>query len=57
MLMTTTDSVSGQNLQMLGLVQGNIVRTKDLGRALAAGFRAMAGSSEVTACGTAVKFV
>ena len=43
MLMTTTDSISGKNLEMLGLVQGNIVRTKHLGKAIAAGFRAMGG--------------
>ena len=43
MLMTTTDSVAGKNLEMLGLVQGNIVRTKHLGKAIAAGFRALGG--------------
>jgi len=41
--MTTTDSIANKNLEILGLVQGNIVRTKDLGRAIAAGFRAMGG--------------
>ena len=43
MLLTTTDSVAGKNLEMLGLVQGNIVRTKHLGKTIAAGFRAMGG--------------
>ena len=43
MLMTTTDSIAGKNLEMLGLVQGNIVRTKNIGKAIAAGFRAMGG--------------
>jgi len=43
MLMTTTENIPGRNLQVLGLVQGNIVRAKDIGRAFAAGFRAMAG--------------
>jgi len=42
-LMTTTDTIPGRELQILGLVQGNIVRTKDIGRAFAAGFRAIAG--------------
>jgi uncharacterized protein YbjQ (UPF0145 family) len=41
--MTTTDSISGKNLEMLGLVQGNIVRTKNIGKSIVAGFRAMAG--------------
>jgi len=43
MLMTTTDSIPGENLELLGLVQGNIVRTKNVGKAIAAGFRAMGG--------------
>ena len=43
MLMTTTDTITGKELQMLGLVQGNIVRTKDFGRAFAAGLRSLAG--------------
>ena len=43
MLMTTTDSIAGKNIEMLGLVQGNIVRTKHLGKSIAAGFRAMGG--------------
>ena len=43
MILTTTDTITGKNLQMLGLVQGNIVRTKDIGRSLVAGFRAMGG--------------
>ena len=43
MLMTTTDFVAGKNLEMLGLVQGNIVRTKHIGKALAAGFRSIGG--------------
>ena len=43
MLMTTTDTIQGKNLEMLGLVQGNIVRTKNIGKAIAAGFRAMGG--------------
>jgi len=43
LLKTTTDTIVGRNFYMLGLVQGNIVRTKDVGRAVLAGFRAMAG--------------
>lgn len=43
MIMATTDTIAGKNLETLGLVQGNIVRTKDIGRAFMAGFRAIAG--------------
>ena len=43
MIMTTTESIAGKNLETLGLVQGNIVRTKHLGRAVLAGLRALAG--------------
>ena len=43
MLLTTTDTIAGKNIEMLGLVQGNIVRTKHLGKSIAAGFRAMGG--------------
>jgi len=41
--MTTTESIIGKNLEMLGLVQGNIVRTKNVGKAIAAGFRSLGG--------------
>ena len=47
MLMTTTDSITGKNLEMLGLVQGNIVRTKDIGKSFLAGLKALAGG-EIT---------
>ena len=43
MLVTTTNDISGKNIQVLGFVQGSSVRTKDPGRAMAAGFRAFAG--------------
>ena len=43
MLMTTTESIAGKNLEMLGLVQGNIVRTKNVGKAIAAGLRSLGG--------------
>ena len=43
MLMATTNEIPGKNFEVLGLVQGNIVRTKDFGRAFAAGLRSLAG--------------
>jgi len=42
-IMATTDTIPGKNLQVLGFVQGNIVRTKDIGRAFFAGLRAIGG--------------
>ena len=43
MLVTTTNDIPGANIQVLGFVQGSSVRTKDIGRAMAAGIRAIAG--------------
>ena len=43
MIMSTTDTIPGKELQVLGLVQGNVVRAKDIGRAMAAGLRAIGG--------------
>ena len=43
LLMSTTDTIPGKELQTLGLVQGNVVRAKDIGRAFAAGVRAIGG--------------
>ncbi len=43
MLVTTADVVPGSRVQLLGLVRGNIVLAKDIGRDLMAGFKSMAG--------------
>lgn len=43
MLVTTADIVPGVQVQMLGLVRGNIVTSKNIGRDLMAGFKAIAG--------------
>ena len=43
MLVTTADVVPGARIQLLGLVRGNIVTSKNVGRDLMAGFKAMAG--------------
>ena len=43
MILATTETIAGKNLETVGLVQGNIVRVKDVGRAFAAGLRALAG--------------
>ncbi len=43
MIVTTSDIVPGQNVQVLGLVRGNIVTSKNIGRDMMAGFKSMAG--------------
>ena len=43
MLICTTNDIPGKNIQALGFVQGSIVRTKDVGRSMFAGLRAIAG--------------
>lgn len=43
MILTTCDIVEGQQVQILGLVQGNVVQTKHIGKDLMAGLRSVAG--------------
>ena len=43
MLVTTADVGPGARIQLLGRVRGNIVTSKNVGRDLMAGFKAMAG--------------
>ena len=43
MIITTTESITGKNLEMLGLVKGNVVRAKHIGRDIAAGFQSIVG--------------
>lgn len=43
MIVTTADVVPGQNVQILGLVRGNIVSSKNIGRDLMAGMKSMVG--------------
>ena len=43
MIVTTCDIVPGQQVQVLGLVRGNIVTSKHIGRDLMAGFKNIAG--------------
>ena len=48
MILVTTESVPGRRIaQTIGLVRGNTVRTRHLGRLLTAVFRSMAGG-EIT---------
>lgn len=43
MIVTTCDLVPGQQAQILGLVSGNVVQSKHIGRDLMAGFKNIAG--------------
>ncbi len=43
MIVSTADVIPGQNVQVLGLVRGNIVTSKNLGRDMMAGFKSMVG--------------
>ena len=43
MIITTCDVVPGQQVQVLGLVRGNIVTSKNVGRDIMAGFKNMVG--------------
>ena len=43
MIVTTADIVPGQNVQILGLVRGNIVTSKNIGRDMMAGMKGIVG--------------
>ena len=43
MLITTGDIIPGQQVQVLGLVSGNVVTSKNIGRDIMAGFKNIAG--------------
>lgn len=42
-ILTTTDSVPGKNYTILGIVQGNTIQTKNIGRDFTQGLRSIAG--------------
>lgn len=43
MLLTTTDYVTGKELEILGLVQGSTVQSKHMGKDIGAGFKTLVG--------------
>ncbi|MCQ2085089.1 MAG: heavy metal-binding domain-containing protein [archaeon] len=43
MLVTTTDTIPGKNYEILGIVQGNTIQTKNIGRDITQGLRSIAG--------------
>ncbi|MBR3315322.1 MAG: heavy metal-binding domain-containing protein [Atopobiaceae bacterium] len=50
MLITTCDVIPGRQLEALGLVRGNVVTSKHIGRDIM-------GTQEMLAYGTAVRYV
>ncbi len=43
MTLVTTETISGKNLEAIGIVKGNIVMTKNLGRDFMAGIKTLVG--------------
>lgn len=43
MLIVTTEYVTGREIETIGLVQGNVVRSKNIGRDIAAGLKGLVG--------------
>ena len=48
MIVTTADVIRGQAVQVLGLVRGNIVTSKNIGRDLMAGMKSIVGGEIVS---------
>ena len=43
MLLVTTETVSGRELEMLGLVKGSTIQSKNIGRDITHGFKTLVG--------------
>ena len=43
MLLVNTDYITGKELEMLGLVKGSTIQTKNIGRDIGAGFKTLVG--------------
>ena len=43
MLLVTTETVSGRELEMLGLVKGSTIQSKNIGRVITQGFKTLVG--------------
>ncbi|MBQ7492383.1 MAG: YbjQ family protein [Clostridia bacterium] len=48
MLIVTTETITGKELEMLGLVKGSTIQTKNIGRDITQGFKTLVGG-ELTA--------
>lgn len=43
MLLTTTENIPGKNYEILGIVKGNMIQTKNIGRDIGQGLKSMVG--------------
>ena len=43
MILVTTDYIAGKNFEMLGLVKGSTIQSKNLGRDITQGFKTLVG--------------
>ena len=43
MILVNTDYISGKNLEMLGLVKGSTIQSKNIGRDITQGFKTLVG--------------
>ena len=43
MLLTTTENIPGKNYEILGVVKGNMIQTKNIGRDITQGLKSIVG--------------
>ena len=43
MLLTTTENIPGKNYEILGIVKGNMIQTRNIGRDIGQGLKSMVG--------------
>ncbi len=48
MLLVTTKTISGKNLEMLGLVKGSTIQSKNIGRDIGSSFKTLVGGELVS---------
>ncbi len=48
MLLTTTENIPGKNYEIIGLVKGNMIQSKNIGRDIGQGLKSMVGGELAT---------
>lgn len=48
MLLTTTENIPGKSYEILGIVKGNMIQTRNIGRDIGQGLKSMVGGELVT---------
>ncbi len=43
MLLTTTENIPGKSYEILGIVKGNMIQTRNIGRDIGQGLKSMVG--------------